>query len=264
MADGTLTFVVPVRDPRGVGDWRRVKEDLSQTLRSLSRVGGSSRIVVAASLGADLPGLPPNADLVQVKLPYSPLPRLEGPERHAAVRADKGRRILAGLAAVRPEGHVMVVDYDDFVSWRLGRLVASSPNCAGWIVDQGIIYDGSRFVLEVPRGFNSHCGTSLIVRADLLRIPRQVEDADIKWVMRSLGSHRFLASDLADWGTPLVPVPFAAAAYRIGNPDSTSPTSSLLATYLSPIRLLRSPKRWLNNVRHLRQASAYREEFSLP
>ena len=51
--------------------------------------------------------------------------------RNEAVRHDKGASVLAGIVEARPTGHVMVVDYDDFVSSRLASLVDSDPDAPG-------------------------------------------------------------------------------------------------------------------------------------
>lgn len=262
MGDGSLTFVVPVRDPRGVRNWSRMMELMAATFDSLSRAQG--RVVVSATRGTQLPALPPGARLVEVDRPYVPLPEGEGPARYAAVRRDKGARIIAGLVAEQPRGHVMVVDYDDFVSSRLAELPAADPDSVGWFVDSGFLFDGGRLVLKHPSNFDRMCGTSLIVRADLLRIPDTLPDVDETFVDRALGSHIFLKNDLAAVGTPMRPVPFPGAVYRIGYSDSTSPPKAILTAYLSPGRMLRRPKQWARNVRLLRLTSSIRGEFGLP
>lgn len=263
MGDGSLTFVMPVRDPQGVADWAGVRELIALTLNCLSAVPGNTHVVVVAQRGTDLPGLPSGARLVEVDLPYTPLPVPEGPIRHAAVRRDKGARIHAGLVAAQPSGHVMVVDYDDFVSRRLAQLVADHPNAPGWVVEDGYIYDGGPLVIKRSR-FNRLCGTSLIVRADLLKIPANPGEADIDWVDRALGSHIFLRDDLADQGTPLSPTPFPGAVYRIGHGANTSGSPSLRRMFFPARRSLRQPRRAIRNFVSLRTTFRIREEFALP
>lgn len=262
MADGTLTFVVPVRDPLGVGDWATMRALMADTLQSLAAAGG--RIVVAASRGTDLPPLPPGSTLVELDFDHVPLPPDEGPERHRAVRQDKGARTMHGLVAVQPRGHVMVVDYDDFVSRHLAELVASQADRPGWFVDHGYLFDGGPLVLEQRTGFNRMCGTSLIVRADLLRVPARVPDLDEAWTARALGSHIYLRSDLAAEGMSLAPTPFPGAVYRIGHRDSTSPTTRIARHHLSPRTALRRPADWFANLARLRRAAPLRHEFTLP
>lgn len=262
VATGALTFVLPVRDPHGVADWPLIRGMIAETLGSLERAGG--HIVVAATRGTDLPDLPKQANLVELDIPYSALPEAEGPARHAAVREDKGRRIITGLIHAQPEGHVMVVDYDAFVCHRLVALAQSNPSSNGWYVDTGYLYDGGHFVLKIPRGFNDLCGTSLIVRADLLHIPRSIDDLDSGDFARTLGSHRFLRGDLENSGAALSPTPFPGAVYRVGHRDSTSPTITLRSRYLSPRRALRHPQAWSRSLAGLRMTASIRADFGMP
>lgn len=240
MGDGSLTFVVPVRDPRGVQDWQAVKRRMENTFASLHRSGG--RTLVAASVGTELPPLPPSVALIEVALPYIPLPAHEGSERHAAVRRDKGQRIAAALERHRPTGHVMVVDYDDFVSRRITALVARNPTAPGWFVDKGYSYDGGPFALIHKSGFNRICGSSLVVRADLLPVADASGSIDLETVNRALGSHIFLRDDLEKAGQGLAAMPFPGAVYRIGYEDSTSPTTSIRRR-LRVRRAVRYPQR---------------------
>ena len=263
MADGSLTFIIPVRDPQGVANWKEVRHLISATLASLAQVSGDTRILVVASKGTELPKLPSIAQLIEVDIPYRPLPPTEGPQRHDAVRADKGLRVLAALTAVRPQGHVMVVDYDDYVSRRLGDLVASNPEATGWLVEKGLMYDGGPVVYTLPRGFHRTCGTSIIVRADLLPIGEQPSDVHMETVKRTLGSHRFLPADLEQKGTPLTPVPFIGAVYRVGNRDSTSPSATIPEKVL-PRNAIRRPHHLVRYLSRLRPTLFYRKEFLLP
>lgn len=260
MGDGSLTFVVPVRDSRGVPAWDAVKQMMARTLGSLHNAGG--HIVVAANRGTDLPELPPGADLVQLDFEYTPLPDVEGPARLAAVRRDKGLRVASGLVATRPQGHVMVVDYDDFVSSRLAGLARAKPDAPGWFVDEGYLYDGGPLVM-LRKGFDRVCGTSLIVRADLLPIQRSLGEADLEQVDRALGSHMYIRGDLYGRGTPLEPTPFPGAVYRIGHAESTSPTQPRIGRRLSPRRAIRHPRSWFQEVGRLRRSRSIRQEFGI-
>lgn len=263
--DGDLTFVVPVRHPDSVEDWTAVKRRLSQTLQSVAgQESGRWRCVVVANEGADLPGLPPNVSVVRVGLPFMPLPSArEGQEgRNEAVRADKGRRVLHGLMAARPTGHVMVVDDDDFVSRRLAAHVASEPHAPGWFIDSGFVFGGSGWMYAFPRGFNGLCGTSLIVRADLLRLPATLEDAEETWTRRWLGSHVHLRRDLELSGTPLSPLPFPGAVYRVGHHDNTSGSPTIRAWFFRKHLLVTRPHRFAMRLTNLRPLRAkYRVEF---
>ncbi|MCC6496399.1 MAG: hypothetical protein IT193_09085 [Propionibacteriaceae bacterium] len=213
MGDGSLTFAIPVRDPRGVADWATVKDLIGVTVRSLTaQAGPAPAVVLGVSPGTDLPRLPDQVLVVDVDLPFEPLPEGEGPARWEAIRADKGLRLAHALAAARPQGHAMVVDYDDLVSTRLAAVVAAEPDAPGWYVDSGYLWDGGPFASVKATGFNEVCGSSLIVRADLLRLPDDPSDpAHLDWIKTILGSHKAWREYFT-----LEPLAFPGAVYRVG------------------------------------------------
>lgn len=264
---GELLFVVPVRHAQSVGDWSAVRHRLGQTLASIAgQESDAWRCVVVANAGTDLPALPDGVVPVDVDFPLPARLRHEATqeERDEAVRADKGRRVLAGLLAARPAGHVMVVDYDDFVSRRLASLAADGPTVPGWYADGGLVYDGSRVLYRMRRGFDRTCGTSLVVRSDLLDLPARSEDADEATVRRWLGSHIYLKDDLSRRGTPLTPIPFDAAVYRVGTADSASGLPGIRGLYFRRRLVATRPWAALRNLTSIRLLTrARRREFSL-
>ena len=209
--DGTLSFVVPVRHHHSVSDWPGVETRLADTLRSIaSQTTGNWRAVVVASRDTSLPKMPSGFEIARVDLPYRALPN-PAHDREAfyeAVRDDKGRRVLAGLMHLKPRGHVMVVDYDDFVSRTLAAHVLGSPHANGWFFNTGYLYSGSSWVYAYPSGFHEFCGTSHLIRADLLEMPQGIEAANTQFIRRRLGSHRFIKPDLQASGSALTTLPF--------------------------------------------------------
>ena len=240
-----LTFVVPVRHPENARDWGVVRRTLSQTARSIAAQRDPRwQAVVVANEGADLPDLPRGVRVVRVDFAPNrsyamhafPLEQV-----YEAVRADKGRRILAGLLATRPDGHVMVVDDDDFVSRALAGHAAGDPQAPGWWLERGYVWeDGGRLVYRLD-GFAELCGTSHVIRADLLPRPDTLADADETEVRRMLGSHKFIRRLAAERGTPLAPLPFRGAIYRVGHPGAHSLSSGLRRQFF-PRGLLRTPR----------------------
>lgn len=234
-----LTFVIPVRHQATVADWGEIRELIAATLRSVAaQAGGTWRIVVVANRGAALPELPRGAELQEVDFEPVMLPR-----RHAdpdlfysLVRLDKGRRVLAGLLHARPSGHVMVVDYDDFVSNRLAGFVAAHAGANGWFLGSGYLHSGGAEALLLEHNFHRHCGTSHVIRADLLGLPASFEAADDEQVRRWLGAHVFIQRDLLERGSPLAPLPFPGAVYRIGHPHATSRSPTLAGHIRHAIR----------------------------
>ncbi len=239
-----LTFVVPVRHPANARDWSLVRRNLSDTARSIAAQRDPRwQAVVVANEGADLPDLPAGVSVARVDFAPNPSYALHAfplEEVYEAVRADKGRRVLAGLIATRPVGHVMVVDDDDFVSRDLAGHAANAPEAPGWWLETGYVWaDGGRLVYRLD-GFSELCGTSHVVRADLLPRPETLAKADDREVRRLLGSHKFIRTVAAERGTPLRPLPFRGAVYRVGHPGAHSLSSGLRRQFF-PRRLLRSP-----------------------
>lgn len=261
-----LHFVVPVRHPDSVADWDAVCRNLVETLTSLSRQTSTQwRAVVVVNRGAALPPLPEGVAAEQVDLPLKVLPpRAEDQEAYyEAFREDKGRRVLAGLRGAAAEDYVMVVDYDDWVSRRLAAHAAASPGAPGWYVRVGWVWDGGPLACRYP-SFMEFCGTSFMIRRDLLGIPLDNSEPCLKEVRRRLGSHKFMRGHLEEQGTPLAPLPFPGAVYRVGTASAVSGSAGMLRR-LAPLGMLRrQPVRFLKRAASLRPVSrAMREEFGL-
>ncbi len=264
----SLTFVIPVRHHDTVPDWPDVRRRMLMTAESVAgQIGGSWHAVVVANEGTDLPPLPEGFSVVRVDLPVRVLPGWDGGAGEAArnrvVREDKGARVLAGIVAAQPTGHVMVLDYDDFVSRRLAALTESAPDSPGWVVDSGYVYDGGPLTYHKRRGFNDLCGTSLIVHSSLLGLEAGA-DTDPEHVARALGSHVFLARDLASGGTPLVPCPFPGAIYRVAVPGSVSGSASVRRKFFRRRLLLKRPVTFVRRMGNLVPTRSLRREFALP
>lgn len=257
MGDGSLTFAIPVRDPRGVADWATVTSLMATTVRSLfNQAGPRPRVVVGASPGTELPDLPGDVTVVEVDLPFRPLPEGEGPARWEAILVDKGLRLAHALSVARPQGHVMVVDYDDLVSSRLTEVVAAQPQAPGWFVDAGYLWDGGPVATLLPTGFNDLCGTSLIVRADLLRIPDDPADpGELEWIKATLGSHKRWHDRL-----PLQKLDFPGAVYRVGSGANVSGAIGHGRRFL---RASRHPGHLVKELRGLRPWPAIRRHYGV-
>jgi hypothetical protein len=221
-----LTFVTSLRHPATSNDYGRVMALLGRTLKSVdAQTDRRCRVVVVANEPPQLPAsLRIDVHVVQVNFP-APVPPADSRLSIEQVRRDKGSKLAVGLAHV-DGGHVMVLDADDYVSRDLTRFVAENPTDPGWFIDHGLMFDSRRGLsAPVPR-FNSVCGSSLIVRRDLLPpVDRHaVADQDEVFrhvgeekVVRWLGSHRFLAEDLG-----LAPLPFVGAVYDVDNGENHS------------------------------------------
>lgn len=263
---GELTFIIPVRHQNSIADWDSARDRIDATLRSIAAQDNPHwSCVIVANRGAVLPPTDdPRIKTCRVDLPLPALPD-RAVDRHGyeeAVRADKGRRILYGLLQARPQGHVMVVDYDDLVSRRLAQTVADNADAPGWYLETGYLYDGQGFIYRA-HDFDTICGTSFIVRADLLRLPESVAAADENWLRRILGSHLFLRHHLASEGIMLAQLAYPGAMYRVGHAEATNRSQPMMATAFGPLSALaRRPHRLFHILARFRRLSQpVRQEF---
>lgn len=265
-----LTFIIPVRHQDNARDWGRLKANLVQTVASISnQTHNDWRGIIVANEGADLPDLPERFGVERVTFPPNNLHEIDKADIEAvydAFRADKGRRVLAGMLAARDSRFFMIVDDDDFVSARIVEHVSQNPDTNGWTIDRGYIWDDGGSLLLGYDEFNHLCGTSLIVRSDLYGLPERFEDASLDWIKSMLGSHVRIADILAGRGTPLSTLPFRGAVYRVAHGGSHSKAPSLVRKYFLSGEALRRPRRLLRNLGRLRLVGeeARREFFGRP
>jgi len=276
-----LVFVIPLQHPATTSDWPRVLSLLSRTTRSAcAQREGPWRAVVVSNRGVPLPGVPPAVEVAEVDFePPDPVPRRENfadeEEWRRALRFDKGRRVLMGVLHARATGeadYVMTVDADDFVSDRLAGHVAghaagrtTHPSGAnGFYLPRGYVWDDGGGWLYLHPEFHLYCGTSHIVRTDLLDLPDRVETADPEYIRWVHGSHKVIAERLQEQGTPLAPLPFPGAIYRIGHADSASNSRGLQRTFYPRWQLRSDPVEFCRRLGRLRRVSpAIRAEFGI-
>lgn len=259
-----LTFVIPVRHPSSIAEPEKIRRLMGETLASISAQTHSDwQCVIAAEKEALLPDLPNKVSVVETNIPAPDLPdfRVDRRANRAAVRVDKGTRIMTALVAEQPSGHVMIVDYDDLVSCRPAKVAASAPESIGWYIDSGWLYSGGNLMSFYPERFNRLCGTSIIVQSRLLRIPRTMAEFDADYAARTLGSHIYIREDLEAAGTPLARLPFPGAVYRIGHADSVSLSTGILSRVFNR-QTVRRPADMLKELSRIRLRSGKtRQEF---
>ncbi len=262
-----VTFIIPVRHQANARNWSLLKTNLAQTVASIANQShGDWRGIIVANEGADLPARPGRFDVEWANFPPNDLHERgqagNVEDFRDAFRIDKGRRVLQGMLRARDSRFFMIVDDDDFVSARLVQYVAEHPNRNGWIINRGYIWDHGGKLLLGYDDFNHVCGTSLIIRSDLYGLPAKLEDASPDWIKSMLGSHHRINEVLAERGTPLAPLPFHGAVYRVAHAGSHSQTPGLLRRFFLNRRALKQPKLWLRNLCSLRLVgTATRREF---
>ena len=146
--------------------------------------------------------------------------------------ADKGTKLAVGvLAAERHAPHHLMVVADDVVSNRLAGFVNQHARAAGWYVDEGLVYAEGKGLVRRVHGFNGMCGTSVILRRDLLDapdLPLTASQDDLRegfgafQVRELLGSHKTAVTHFAARGEPLAPLPFPGAGYVLGTGENHS------------------------------------------
>lgn len=254
-----VTFVIPVRHQDNAKDWPGLISRLVETAASIAaqtHVGW--RAIVVANQGGHLPPLPQGFDVVRVNHRPNPLHDIGAANREAvyeAIRLDKGLRVLAGMLAAGETGYFMVVDDDDFVSRDIVAHAAKHDGANGWAVDRGFVWtEGGRLVILHSR-FASLCGTSHIVRSDLYDLPTSIEEAGERYIKDMLGSHVRIDGILAAHGTPLSPLPFAGAVYRVGHAGAHSRSRGAVRSALLNRTTLSSPRLFWNHLKGLRVLS---------
>lgn len=262
-----ITFVIPVRHPANSRDWSQLKSNIAQTMQSVAAQNHEDwRGIIVANEGSDLPPLRERFEVEWVQFPPNALHN-----QHAgmstdtfrdAFRIDKGRRVLKGMLRRRDSRFFMIVDDDDFVSSRITAFATRNMDANGWRVDDGYVWsDGGNLLLK-HNEFNQICGTSLIIRADAYGLPEQFDAATPEYIMSMLGSHIQPNTLLAARGTPLEPLPFHGALYRIGQSGSHSQAPKILKKFFFNREALQRPRQFMRKLARLRlMTNEIRSEF---
>ncbi len=259
----SLDFVIAVRHHLTVTDWTPVGDVISQTADSIAaQAGGVWRAVFVANTQTPMPRMPRGIEVCRVDLepPHLPDPRVDQDAYFEAIRRDKGRRLLAGVDYLAPTGHIMAVDYDDFVSNRLAKFVSDHSDRDGWVLNSGYLVERpGKLAFLKKEGFNDVCGSSLIIAARHYRelLESQGEER-LRLASRWLGSHKFIRGDLRGRGVSLENLPFRGAAWRLAGPGETSGKR----TVLKEVANFGGPRDAIRRVAALRPVSAnFRAEY---
>jgi GT2 family glycosyltransferase len=222
-----LALITPVRHPHNSLNYDEVEKALRTSVTAwLRQTDPDVVVIVVASRKPDLPDDPRITTVTVDFLP--PSPERTSRTGDAAVLRDKGCKNAVGLAVAQQLGaeYIMFADADDFVSRRLTAFVRAHSGQPGWTITDGWRLSVHRRAIRRHRAdFHLQCGTSHIVRSDLLPSsglsPSATQEAlyaahgDI--LERWFGSHMYLHDDL-----PLSPLPFPGALYQVGTANSQS------------------------------------------
>jgi glycosyltransferase involved in cell wall biosynthesis len=222
-----LALVTPVRHPHNSQNYDEVEKALRASVTAwLRQTDPDVVVIVVANRKPDLPD-DPRITMLTVDFPPPSAARTSR-TGNAAVLRDKGSKNAVGLAVAHQLGaqYIMFADADDFISRRLTAFVRAHSGQPGWTVTDGWRLSVQRRAIRRHRAdFHLQCGTSHIIRSDLL--PSTTLSADATQdelyaeygplLERWFGSHMYLHEDL-----PLEPLPFPGALYQVGTVNSQS------------------------------------------
>jgi hypothetical protein len=243
-----ITFITSVRHPHNSnGPFRYVLGLLEQTLRSVCRqTHPRFRVLVVANEPFRLSFHDDRIDYVWVNFP-PPNTLRQASFGMPDLRIDRGCKYVVGLLAAQayPTDHIMFVDADDYVSNRLAALSDQFPAENGWLLRDGFVYQRAGNEFGRLAEFHLRCGTSHIIARSLFTLPAGLDPQSSReailarvpsdYLLRILGSHRWIAAHLAEAGTPLAPLPFAGAVYHIGHGENHTARSGILP--IQPVTL---------------------------
>ena len=229
-----LAFLISVKHPARARSYALVTDLLRSTLASIARqTVRSIGIYVVCNEVPSWANEAREASFIEVDFPPARAPSHKG-DVYEWIYRDKGSKIAVALERARRDGatHAMVVDADDFVSRRLAEHVLAHPDIPGWYFPDGILYSRLFKIAAVQPEFWSRCGTSHIVRTDLLPEtpylgdrPKQEEVVACfdPWVLdHVLGDHVEWRRHFAERGHTLQPLPFAGAVWQTDTGDNSS------------------------------------------
>nr|WP_299172541.1 glycosyltransferase family A protein [uncultured Allomuricauda sp.] len=211
-----LTFVIPVKSKSVSNDWVGVCQLLETTLKSIcNQTDSNYEILVVCH---EIPEINYDHEKLHFIHPDFPPPLEKSNDQKGNLlrkRIDKGDKVKVGVAYAVEKfntDYVMLVDSDDFISNRISEFVNNSGNdLPGWFVGKGYLNLNWKYVLLVTKQFNYLCGSSVIVKPNLIQHFFDKGKIDLYL------DHRLtkLAPDIE-----LKKVPFSAAIYNMRNGEN--------------------------------------------
>jgi hypothetical protein len=240
-----LVFVVPLKSCSVTKSWDYVSRLFERSLRSAcAQTSPQFKVIVVHHEKPEIGFSHPAVIYLGVDF------HVPGFNDRTAQNRDKYRKLAAGFIAARElhATHVMELNADDCVSNRLAEWVRQHPQTPGWFFERGYFYrDGTRRIYRKAGEFYQWCGTSNIIRYDLLRLPerREIESADSRFF-----GHFWLKEKIAVSGAALMPLPFPGAVYVQTKSGEATHTRGVIAwtfKHRQPAWLLHQAEQYILN-----------------
>ncbi len=210
-----LVFIIPIKSAKVSSSWELVSNLFERTIKSVcNQTVSDFRVIVVCHERPNIEFEHPNITYIEVDFP---IPTWDDNTNHASREQDKQKKIFTGLINVSQFNptHVMFVDADDCVSKNLAEFVSQNSQCNGWFMGRGYEYrDESKSILLRRKKFHLKCGTSFIIKYDLI-VPNQ--NTQIDDIDRNFLYHQRIVKILSKKGSPLELLPFEGAVYLTEN-----------------------------------------------
>jgi hypothetical protein len=229
-----LTFVTAVRHPLNSSSYDRVGA-LDATLQSVCRqTDPDFRVVVVCNTKPAVTIDDPRIEFVEVGFAAPSHERTAEIDYNTGV-IDKGAKLAVGVIVARHHqpDHLMFIDCDDLLHHGVAEFVNQRVGHPGWFAPSGYLHTlGTNFLQPMAEDFHHKCGSSGIVRTDLIPVPAGLSAAASKdevieaigadLLYRLLGTHGKWEDYLRPSGVTIEPLPFPAAVWMIGTGENAS------------------------------------------
>jgi hypothetical protein len=242
-----MAFVIPFRSKASSDNWKYHSALVNRTIKSISnQMNSDFKIIIVYS---DYPENKVDNEFViwlHYPFPFLKVQDITDYESHAKkylktdrgieFSMDKGRKSIFGSKHAKELGcnYIMCVDADDLVSNKISEFVADNnrTNCPGWYVDKGYVYiENKNLLFHYPKKFYNFCGSSYIVRSDLVSIPAFESKNLLDYCF--FEGHAWLIIFLKDYKRAILqPLPFYAAVYILNSVSWMNSGSIFLKTGL--------------------------------
>ncbi len=218
-----LVFVIPLKSKLVSRSWPTVSDLFRRTLESICQQTSTNfKVIVACH---EKPSVGFEHDSVEyIIVDHSPPLLIGDPaEDRRRKETDHAKKLWLGFVYAKSlsPSHVMAVDADDCISRRLAAHVDKNIHSNGWYIDQGFEYPNKGNVIYPKSKFYTKCGTSNIIRYDLLSplLETSVDKVSIKNDLMYM-RHKLQRGYFAETGSPISPLPFPGAIYITEHGDN--------------------------------------------